>query len=88
VLPTVQDRTNFIGHLAQRGVQATFHYVPLHTAPMGRRVGTAPLGAPVTEDIAARLVRLPLFTDLCAGDQDYVIDAVIGFQCGQAAEAS
>ncbi len=88
LLPSAQDRTNLIGYLARRGIQATFHYTPLHTSTMGRKVGDAPLGAPVTEDVAARIVRLPLYTDLNVSDQDAVIDAVTSFRCGRSAGAT
>ena len=43
-----------------------FHYVPLHDSPAGRRLGRACGELAVTEDLAARLVRLPLFP--CMGD--------------------
>ena len=43
-----------------------FHYVPLHNSPAGRRLGRACGELAVTEDLAARLVRLPLFP--CMGD--------------------
>jgi dTDP-4-amino-4,6-dideoxygalactose transaminase len=42
------------------GVSTPFHYVPLHSSPAGRRLGRAG-GLPVTDDIAERLVRIPLF---------------------------
>jgi dTDP-4-amino-4,6-dideoxygalactose transaminase len=75
------DRQEFIRHLGHRGVQATFHYQPLHAAPAGRRYGrTAPGGCPVTEDVADRLVRLPLFAGMTASELDQVIDAVTSYR--------
>ena len=38
-----------------------FHYVPLHNSPAGRRLGRTAGALPVTEDLSARLVRLPLY---------------------------
>ncbi|HEY0904106.1 MAG TPA: dTDP-4-amino-4,6-dideoxygalactose transaminase, partial [Marmoricola sp.] len=67
VLPTADERGRFIAHMAARGIVTPFHYVPLHSAPAGEQFGrTAPGGCPVTEDLAARLVRLPLFAGLGA----------------------
>ena len=33
LLPSLEERTKFIAFLKERGVQACFHYVPLHSAP-------------------------------------------------------
>lgn len=77
LLPDLANRQAFIGHLADRGAQAAFHYQPLHDSPAGLRYGrTAPGGCPVTEEVADRLVRLPLFADLDDADLSRVIDAV------------
>jgi dTDP-4-amino-4,6-dideoxygalactose transaminase len=43
---------------------------------MGLRFGGAAGQCPVTEDVSARLVRLPFFNDLSGADQDRVIGAV------------
>jgi dTDP-4-amino-4,6-dideoxygalactose transaminase len=80
LLPHLADRQRFIAHLADRGIQATFHYQPLHAAPAGRRFGrSAPGGCPVTEDVADRLVRLPLYADLTAAEVERVVTAVREF---------
>ncbi|MET7461364.1 dTDP-4-amino-4,6-dideoxygalactose transaminase [Nonomuraea sp. NPDC005501] len=81
LLPDLATRQAFIGHLAARGVGAAFHYQPLHNAPAGIRHGRpAPGGCPVTERVADRLVRLPLFAGLGEEDVAYVIDAVREFE--------
>ncbi|MEU8246011.1 dTDP-4-amino-4,6-dideoxygalactose transaminase [Nonomuraea sp. NPDC048916] len=81
LLPDLANRQAFIGHLAARGVQAVFHYQPLHSAPAGLRYGRqAPGGCPVTEQVADRLVRLPLFADLGEDDVAHVIDAVLSYE--------
>jgi dTDP-4-amino-4,6-dideoxygalactose transaminase len=49
--------------------------VPLHSAPQGRRLG-ADYELPVTERVAATLLRLPLHARLADPDVDRVIDAV------------
>ena len=59
-----ETRSALLVHLKAAGVHAVFHYVPLHTSPAGRRFGRAAGKLPVTEDLAGRLVRLPLFFDL------------------------
>ncbi|GAT66493.1 TDP-4-oxo-6-deoxy-D-glucose aminotransferase [Planomonospora sphaerica] len=81
LLPDLRNRQALIAHLAERGVQATFHYQPLHTAPAGIRYGRpAAEGCPVTERVADRLVRLPLFADLDLPEAERVIDAVRAYE--------
>lgn len=61
--------------LRAQGVMATFHYVPLHSAPHARRLGLH-VELPVTERVAATLLRLPLHPRLTAGEVDRVVAAV------------
>ncbi|MCX2968295.1 MULTISPECIES: dTDP-4-amino-4,6-dideoxygalactose transaminase [Streptomyces] len=83
VLPSAADRAALLRHLADRGVQATFHFQPLHTSPAGVRHGrAAPGGCPVTERVADRLVRLPLHTALSDAQAEQVVDALRSFRTG------
>jgi dTDP-4-amino-4,6-dideoxygalactose transaminase len=67
LLHDIEDRDAFIAHMRSAGVNTPFHYVPLHSAPAGRRYGRSLGELPVTDDISARLVRLPMFFAL--GDE-------------------
>jgi len=78
LLPSLAVRQALIEHLKRQGILAVFHYVPLHLSPYGRRLG-GERSCPVAEDVADRLLRLPLFYDLAAADQGRVIDAVRSF---------
>ena len=81
LLPDLPSRQMFLRHLRERGIQATFHYQPLHDAPAGLRYGrTAPGGCPVTERVADQLVRLPLYTGLGDDDLDQVVEAITSFR--------
>jgi len=64
LLRDLKARTEFIDDLRQRGVQSTFHYVPLHSAPAGQRFGRAVGDLRVTDDLSDRLVRLPLWVGM------------------------
>jgi dTDP-4-amino-4,6-dideoxygalactose transaminase len=75
----LKTRTRLIDHLKQRGIHAVFHYVPLHTSPVGEAMGYRAGMLPVTEDCADRLVRLPLYAGLCDDEVDRVTDAVRQF---------
>ncbi|RYJ00450.1 MAG: dTDP-4-amino-4,6-dideoxygalactose transaminase, partial [Actinomycetales bacterium] len=80
LLPDRADRDRFIRHMADAGITSPFHYVPLHDAPGARgRSRVAPSGCAVTNDVSARLARLPLFPDLGATGVERVLEAVVGF---------
>jgi dTDP-4-amino-4,6-dideoxygalactose transaminase len=61
--------------LKAEGIQAAFHYVPLHDSPQGRALGAASR-LPVTESVADRLLRLPLHPLLDDDDVARVVSAV------------
>lgn len=72
-----QDR--ILDHLKSQGVMAVFHYIPLHSAPAGKRFGRTSGGElKVTDDLYARLIRLPLWPDMSDGDIQRVVNAVQG----------
>ncbi len=76
VLPDEDTRTRLVEGLKERGVMAYICYVPLHSAPMGRRLGNEPQDCPVTEDLGSRTLRLPLHADMTAADVDRVLSGV------------
>jgi len=81
IMSSVESRQAMISHLAGLGVLAVFHYLPLHLSPMGLRFGGHQGDCPVTEDLADRLLRFPLFTGMSISEQAQVIDAVRAFRC-------
>lgn len=80
LLPTPEHRDRMLIHLREHDIQGTFHYLPLHLSDMGQSLGGEPGSCPVTEDIAARLVRLPFYNTLTEQDQDKVIQTVCAFK--------
>jgi dTDP-4-amino-4,6-dideoxygalactose transaminase len=76
LLPDRATRDGLLAHLNANGIHAVFHYVPLHTSPMGRSFGYKDGDLPVTEDLSGRLLRLPLFHDITEADQARVVDEV------------
>jgi dTDP-4-amino-4,6-dideoxygalactose transaminase len=71
-----RDRAALIRRLSDAGVNAVSHYVPLHSSPAGIRYGRAHGSLEVTEDVAARLLRLPLWVGMTVEDAAYVSDAL------------
>jgi dTDP-4-amino-4,6-dideoxygalactose transaminase len=80
IVPSLEARQDLIAHLRDQEVLAVFHYQPLHLSEMGRRYGGREGACPVTEYVADRLLRLPLFADLTDAEQDRVIEAVRSFR--------
>ncbi|MBQ4107440.1 MAG: dTDP-4-amino-4,6-dideoxygalactose transaminase [Lentisphaeria bacterium] len=76
---TPAERAGLIAWLAERQIEAVFHYVPLHQSPMGRQLAPHTPPLPVTEDLHARLLRLPCFCELQPGQIDRVCAAVTDF---------
>ena len=64
LLPLAAQRNEVLADLNARGVNAVFHYVPLHSAPAGRRYGRAVGSMSVTDDCSSRLIRLPLWVGM------------------------
>ena len=76
ILPDAETRDRLLAGLKQRGINAIFHYIPLHSSPAGARYGRAHGELPVTDRISASLLRLPMWNDLSNAMIDEVIDAV------------
>jgi len=74
LLPSAELRAAFIERLREQGIATAFHFVPLHSSPAGERFGRIAGSLERTEDLGARLVRLPLFADLGEGEVERVIE--------------
>ena len=76
---TGEERDEMLRYLRDNGVLAIFHYVPLHSSPMGRRWGYTSGDLTLTEELASRLIRLPMFYELSSQQQQYVVHLVRTF---------
>jgi dTDP-4-amino-4,6-dideoxygalactose transaminase len=76
IFPSEEARDACQGALRREGIGATFHYVPLHSSPFGRRLPGTRGAFPVSERIAGGLLRLPMHPLLEDADVDRVIEAV------------
>lgn len=75
ILPDSAERDRFIAHMGGLSIGTPFHYVPLHSAPAGRRFGRPAGDLSITEDVSARLVRLPMYFDLGIGIEHVISEA-------------
>lgn len=78
--PTADARTDLLAHLRERGVGATFHYIPLHSSIAGQRFGRTPNPCTSTDDFASRIVRLPLWPGMTNVQVDRVVTAMREFE--------
>ena len=74
--PDGERRDAALKALAVEGVNAVMHYVPLHSAPAGQQYGRATGPLPVTDDLSARLIRLPLHPRITPEEQAAVAGAL------------
>jgi dTDP-4-amino-4,6-dideoxygalactose transaminase len=58
--------------MRKRGVQATFHYQPLHSSDAGRAFAARDTRCPVSQQVSERLLRLPFYNDLGGRDLERV----------------
>ena len=75
----LQERTKLIAYLKENGVMAVFHYIPLHTAPAGKKYGIFNGQDIYTTKESERLVRLPLYYGITAEDISRVIVLISQF---------
>ena len=83
LLPTAQRRDELLGELKASGIHAVFHYVPLHDSPMGHKLGYQTGDLPITENLSARLLRLPMFYNIEAEEQARVVTQIKSFLLSQ-----
>lgn len=79
LLPDESTRDALLEHLLKHNINAVFHYIPLHSSPMGRKLGRSSGELRVTEDTSRRLLRLPFYYDISHHEQHLVIDEVSRF---------
>lgn len=73
------ERSLLIDHLRNDGIQAVFHYIPLHSSKAGLIHGRFHGEDRYTTKESSRLLRLPLFYDLNDEEVDKVINSIQQF---------
>ena len=76
VFPTRTLRDYYERELKKKGVSAFSHYVPLHSAPAGRKYGRVAGPMTVTDGVFDGLLRLPVWVGLRKEELQYVIRAI------------
>lgn len=76
----IEERTARIANLKENGILSVFHYIPLHTAPAGRKFGRFHGEDKYTTRESERLMRLPMYYGLTLEQVDFICDVIKRFQ--------
>ena len=77
LLPSEVVRDNVANYLREYHIAASFHYVPLHSAPAAPRFVDRATHCPVAEDISRRILRLPLHSGLKNDNVERIADTFL-----------
>lgn len=75
----LEKRTDLLKFLRENGIEAVFHYVPLHSAPAGRKFGRFNGEDRYTTKESERLIRLPLFYSITEEEVEYIIEKITAY---------
>jgi len=76
ILPHEIIRNYVMDYLKSHDILAVFHYIPLHSSPMGQKYGYKSGDFPITEDLSSRLLRLPMYSNISMEELEYIIATV------------
>ncbi|WP_411682048.1 dTDP-4-amino-4,6-dideoxygalactose transaminase [Clostridium thailandense] len=76
LLNSENERNYLMDKLKEKGISAAFHYIPLHSSPMGLKLGYKQGDIPKTENLSSRLLRLPMYAELKEADIEYIIENI------------
>lgn len=74
-----EKRLELYNHLKANSIFAQVHYIPVHTMPYYRGVGTQSERFPVAESYYSRCISLPMYPTLTDQEQTHVIDTINNF---------
>lgn len=75
----LEERQKLIAFLNEKGITAVFHYIPLHTAPAGKKYGFFYGEDKYTTKESEKLVRLPLYFGLEKEQVEYISEMIKKF---------
>jgi dTDP-4-amino-4,6-dideoxygalactose transaminase len=76
IVPDLETRERLLFRLKEQGINAIFHYVPLHSSPAGGKYGRAHGELRVTQSLSDRIVRLPMWVGLSMGHVERIVSSV------------
>lgn len=76
VMPDEASKIALSEELKKYKIPAYICYVPLHSSPMGKKLGYKAEDCPVTEDLASRILRLPIFAEITEDQAENVAETI------------
>lgn len=70
------NKSKILQKLADKNIHAVSHYEPLHLSPAGKKYGRVHGDLSITESIAKRLIRLPLWIGITFEQQERVVSTI------------
>ena len=71
-----QIRDLVLNRLQMRGISTAFHYIPLHSSPMGGKLGYKADDLKISKEVGETILRLPLYPELSQEQLRYIIDNI------------
>ena len=75
----MEERSRLIAYLKEKEILSVFHYVPLHSAPAGKKYGRFHGEDVYTTKESERILRLPMYYRLKQEDRERIIERVTAF---------
>lgn len=75
----LEERSRLISYLKKHDISAVFHYIPLHSAPAGKKYGVFYGEDKYTTCESERLLRLPLYYGIEKEKIERVVEAIYNF---------
>jgi dTDP-4-amino-4,6-dideoxygalactose transaminase len=79
IVNSSEERNELLTYLNKNGINAVFHYVPLHSSPAGMRFCKVKGSLVNTDSISNRIIRLPLFFEMTAEQINIVVQSIFAF---------
>jgi dTDP-4-amino-4,6-dideoxygalactose transaminase len=74
------ERDRLLNYLRDQGVYGGLHYpTPVHLQPCYETLGMQPGSLPITEELASRVISLPMYAEITDEQIDYVCDCIRKF---------
>ena len=81
IFPKQKHQKQFINYLSEKGIKAAFHYLPLNSSKMGKKISPEDVNkCNNANDLSKKIVRLPIFYDLSNQNQNYIIETIKKFK--------
>jgi dTDP-4-amino-4,6-dideoxygalactose transaminase len=76
ILDSMSKRDSLIDFLKKNNISSVFHYIPLHSSPVGKVIGRMGSSMDVTDHVSQCLLRLPLYVEITTEEIEQVVKTI------------